>query len=740
MYNKINLMLPTRGRSKTTLPTFIKSAIANASSLENIRFTFLINMNDTDTLHYITRYFGERLDIEIDILLEDNDKSHLAKMFNFVYERTKFQDPETLVSMLGDDMEFRTKNYDKLILKAINQMDGIGIVWGDDCFNWHGELCVNLFTTRKYVDYMKPLPFMCELYPRELIDTIHYEVAKSFDCANYIPSMKIYHNHATRPGNGGDETYKNLLKENDITKTNTGKLDAYVKQCVKNVVKNIGKEFDSQIDVVMTTYNRTNLLEETVASYNQSSLKPDVIHVFDDKSESAEIMGILSNMRGAKVHKAKTHLGCFKNTPHALKRMFEKGSETVLILDSDVQLDKLWWFKINNYYKTLKESPDFGSINMLNLPLSPKGAPCEGQSNLLTKPCCGACGLLVTKTFWEKYVVPNQNAVNGMWDNKATTAAYKDGKINYVCSPSLIQHTGIATGANTTGEAMCATDFKGKKWLNKEHSHDKKAGNKRVLFSAQGRYGDIVLATMIINMISEAGYVVDILTIPFYKDFFFTLWEKKYRTKIKSDHLLYPTFPWGELNTEQMKELYPGYGYYINGQPGSKENHQFLVSSKMHIAAFVKERSEETLGITLPNNYKSYLPKINKNKIAIEHKKPLCIISPETVSTESALDEAMVAKLYKEYSNNYTVKILTQERPRKPFREIKEMYICGIEMKGCVDIIMNASLFIGNDSGLAWVSMLNSDCKKIIYHKTGRLLQTNCWYNFIDPNAEDVVV
>ena len=66
--------------------------------------------------------------------------------------------------------------------------------------------------------------------------------------------------------------------------------------------------------------------------------------------------------------------------------------------------------------------------------------------------------------------------------------------------------------------------------------------------------------------------------------------------------------------------------------------------------------------------------------------------------------------------------------------------ICGIEMKGCVDIIMNAALFIGNDSGLAWVSMLNKDCKKIIYHKTGKLLQTNCWYNFIDPNAEDVVV
>ena len=53
--------------------------------------------------------------------------------------------------MLGDDMVWQTKEFDRTILDEMNKTNGYKIIYCDDDYVQHENLCVNFFTTRKLV-------------------------------------------------------------------------------------------------------------------------------------------------------------------------------------------------------------------------------------------------------------------------------------------------------------------------------------------------------------------------------------------------------------------------------------------------------------------------------------------------------------------------------------------------------------------------------------------------------------
>ncbi len=744
-YKKINLMLPTYGRSDTMLPRFIASAISKVSDPENICFTFCVNKSDKNTIDFIKdRLRGGEVDYHI--IYEELPRPHLAKYFNKMYKETRFKHASTIISMLGDDMEFLTDGYDLLILKAVNDCDGLGLIFGDDCYSWHEKLCVNLFTSRRFVDMLKPLPFMCEFYSRDQIDIVWRDVTMQMGLYIYVSSLKIKHHHCTRPDVGKDATYIRLEKEDESVQANEHLRDEYIQKCIQNIRKNAAKTMKFGVDVIMTTYERTELLKETVASYCSVPIQPQTIHVFDDKSSnSEEIRKICDSLPGMVWHENKANYGCHKATPHALRYMFEENkSEAVIILDSDIQLDAMWWLKINRLYDKLKGDKNFGSINMLNLPNNPKGTPAKRHRNLLTKPHWGACGALITKDFWEKFVVPNEQVPNGVWDNKCSHAATIARKINYVTTPSLIQHTGITKGTHL-GAGSYALDFRNARWYNKDIAVDPDGNEKQVLFSVHGRYGDIIMSSMIVNMLIEKGYNVTFLTIPYYSDLVGAILPDVKRLT-EFNHCIEKFASWGDMPTEKLREKFDGrgYRYYINAQPGSTENHDTLLQTGMHMAAYIKSRVETIIDEPLPNNFIDYLPKIDHIPPVVaegaDHDRPLAVIAPEVISCNTAISPELLKKLYNELSEGYCVKILTQHRPDLPFSEIRGKYLYNLSFLECLQLLKTVDMFIGNDSGLAWASMFNRKAHKVIYHNVGRLLQTNVWYNFIDPFAKDKVV
>ena len=236
-YDKINLMVPTRGRAKTMLPKFISSACSTISGLGGICFTFCVNVNDKETRDFLKKNVPDNM---LDIIYEDLPAPHLAKFFNMMYVQTRFRNPRTMVSMLGDDMEFITPDWDKKILDAINEMGGRGIVYCDDDYYQHEHLCVNLFSTRPIVD-ASGKPFMCEMFPADYIDNVWMEVGKATGTLRYLADVKIRHNHSSKvPAAQQDDTYRRLRS---VATGSTRDAEKYIKEAVDGITGNIQSKF-----------------------------------------------------------------------------------------------------------------------------------------------------------------------------------------------------------------------------------------------------------------------------------------------------------------------------------------------------------------------------------------------------------------------------------------------------------------------------------------------------------------
>jgi hypothetical protein len=238
IYDKIGLYLPTYKRVKNNkLPTFIKSAIETSYCINNICFTFGVNSDDIETLDYLQNLPCQNL---IDLVIYPSDMPpHFAKMLNKIYLETCFNEKSTIVTMLGDDMEFLTPNWDKLILDKFNESTKDLILYCDDDYLHHEKLSVNLFTTRQLVN--KTLkPFMCERYSCDWCDTIWYEFGKRNNLLCYMNDIKIRHNHASKSKDLIDETIYRLRKNYIDINKNQEELNyfwRYVKEMENNANK-----------------------------------------------------------------------------------------------------------------------------------------------------------------------------------------------------------------------------------------------------------------------------------------------------------------------------------------------------------------------------------------------------------------------------------------------------------------------------------------------------------------------
>lgn|SRR4030042_625898 len=209
MYDSICVMLPTYGRSGTLLPTFINSCMETASDVNHIKFAFCLNQKDVETDRFLKLFKWPKKE-NLLIVYESTDKPNLSLYFNMLYRETTVFGDNCLVSMLGDDMEFRTPGWDKFILDAVNMYNGIGIFWCNDNYIAHERCAVNLFVTRKMVDATEH-PFMCEEFAGDMIDYLWTKVGKYTRTQHYFPDVIIQHNHNTSlPKEQWDATFNRL--------------------------------------------------------------------------------------------------------------------------------------------------------------------------------------------------------------------------------------------------------------------------------------------------------------------------------------------------------------------------------------------------------------------------------------------------------------------------------------------------------------------------------------------------
>lgn len=207
MYDQICIMVPTYGRAHTMLPILIESCLGTSVNKPSLNFCFCINKNDPDTEKYLKSVSWPA---KVFYIYENLQNPNLAVFYNMMYKTTECLGKNCVVSMIGDDMEFKSCGWDREILAIINQYNGIGVFWCNDNYIAREKLCVNLFVTRKMVEATEH-QFMDERFPGDMIDVVWYDIGRLTKSLHFLPNVIIQHNHNTRqPKEKWDNTFNRL--------------------------------------------------------------------------------------------------------------------------------------------------------------------------------------------------------------------------------------------------------------------------------------------------------------------------------------------------------------------------------------------------------------------------------------------------------------------------------------------------------------------------------------------------
>jgi hypothetical protein len=186
---KIAILVPSRERMNRRL-TLLTSIITSVSDINNVNIYFGVDKDDpTRNLIYKVSKAIPCVKI-VDI---DNNEQFigLGKMWNICVNNST----EEIISMIGDDMVFKTPNWDLEVIKEFSENcpeDKIkAIHCNDDC---HGaKLAVNLFCHRKYAEIMGQ--FMREEFKINWVDQWLHQVFNAFGRLKYRGDIMIEHRH-----------------------------------------------------------------------------------------------------------------------------------------------------------------------------------------------------------------------------------------------------------------------------------------------------------------------------------------------------------------------------------------------------------------------------------------------------------------------------------------------------------------------------------------------------------------
>ena len=236
MYDKINILLPTRGRAAGLLKLHLDSSIIMCAKPENLAYTFLVDADDVETISLV-RLFSAAFDTQI--IIQDPGRPHLAMFYNRLFGETQFKKPGTIIGMVGDDMRWDTKRYDEKILGVFNSLPGPVIACCDDGLNHSHRRFVNMFLPRYVVDATEK-QFMCPSFPADYTDDMWWKISEGIGATVWLDDIVLYHDHASRRRVQADrdETCRRLRETVSESRSNLNKMQPWIDACVANLKRN----------------------------------------------------------------------------------------------------------------------------------------------------------------------------------------------------------------------------------------------------------------------------------------------------------------------------------------------------------------------------------------------------------------------------------------------------------------------------------------------------------------------
>jgi len=155
----------------------------------------------------------------------------LGKLWNILTNETT----EEVISMIGDDMVFKTLNWDEEVIKEFQDIpeDKIkAIHCNDDCHK--AKLAVNLFCHRKYAEVMGQ--FMREEFKINWVDQWLHQVFSAFGRLKYRDDIMIEHRHWVLGKSNHDNTAARMAQA-DVNKVSDKLWYDLVDERIKDVEK-----------------------------------------------------------------------------------------------------------------------------------------------------------------------------------------------------------------------------------------------------------------------------------------------------------------------------------------------------------------------------------------------------------------------------------------------------------------------------------------------------------------------
>jgi hypothetical protein len=200
---KIAILVPTRERMNNRL-TLLFSILTTVNDINNVNIYYGVDKDDP-TLDLIKKVANGIPSLKVIEINNEGKFLGLGKLWNILVNQSN----EEIISMIGDDMVFKTKDWDLEILNEFKTMpaDCIKAVHcNDDC---HGaKLAVNLFCHRKYAEVLGV--FMREEFKINWVDQWLHQVFSAFDRLTYRGDIMIEHRHWVLGKNVHDETAKRM--------------------------------------------------------------------------------------------------------------------------------------------------------------------------------------------------------------------------------------------------------------------------------------------------------------------------------------------------------------------------------------------------------------------------------------------------------------------------------------------------------------------------------------------------
>lgn len=224
---KIAILVPTRERMNNRL-TLLFSILTTVSDINNVNVYYGVDKDDP-TLDQIKKVATAIPCLKI-IEIDNNGMFlGLGRLWNILVDNSD----EAIISMIGDDMVFKTNNWDLELLEEFKNMpdDNIkAIHCNDGC---HGpKLAVNLFCHRKYAEVLGS--FMREEFKINWVDQWMHQIFNAFNRLTYRGDIMIEHRHWVLGKNVHDNTAKRMA-DADINKISDQLWHSLVNERIKDV-------------------------------------------------------------------------------------------------------------------------------------------------------------------------------------------------------------------------------------------------------------------------------------------------------------------------------------------------------------------------------------------------------------------------------------------------------------------------------------------------------------------------